>query len=502
MNRQRGLLLSTSAICGLTILDTNLVSIVLPQIMVEMGEGDSQMVWVMSSFLLVFSSLLLPAGALADRVGRRSLLVAGLLVFGGGALACSFASSIFTLCLMRGVQGAGAALLLIPALATIADTFFAPDEATRAWGTWGAVMGLSMILAPLLSALVGHALGWRWAFRVVVPLCVGLILAVKRLVPVERRRAYSDFDWRGCLLFFVSMFAWVWLLIQQPRTGWSSTALLAAAIGVLGLWLFTRTERAIRAPMMDLRLFGSPAFVGAVVAMIGYSAAAQVMMALLPLYLQIGQGVPFHLSGTAVLPFALSMFLFPYAARRLSGMLLSHHILCLGLLIIALGNLILARFATATSLPAVFAGMAVLGAGGGLINGETQKAIMAAAPGARRGMASGLSTTSRFVAMLAGYAALSAVLAEGVEVELHAQLCSGLREACAVSREITSATVTGRFVAPEARGMVDPEIAIRSYRAGFESLYITAAVIALISAGASFVLLRRAPATGRVAASR
>lgn len=502
MNRQRGLLLSASAICGLTVLDTNLVSIVLPQMMVDLGEGGSHMVWVMSSFLLVFSSLLLPAGALADRVGRRPLLVTGLLVFGGGALACSYASSVLALCVMRGVQGAGAALLLIPALATIADTFPEPDEAPRAWGTWGAVMGLSMILAPLLSAFVGHFLGWRWAFRVIVPLCVGLVIAVKRLFRVERQDSSTAFDWRGSLLFFVTMLVWVWLFIQLPHSGWSNAAVLAAWTGVLALWLFIRAELANTSPMMDIRLFRSPGFVGAVVAMIGYSSTAQVMMALFPLYLQVGQGVPFLLSGMAVLPFAFSMFLFPYVARRVSVVLLSHHILCLGLLIIALGNWILAQFATATSLPGVFVGMAVLGAGGGLINGETQKAIMSAVPDTRRGMASGLSTTTRFVAMLAGYAALSAVLAVGVEYELHARICSGLLEACAVSRDMTMAAVTGRFVASGAQGIVDPDIAIRSYRAGFESLYTTAAAIALVSAGASFALLRRARATSEMTASR
>ena len=136
--------------------------------------------------------------------------------------------------------------------------------------------------------------------------------------------------------------------------------------------------------------------------------------------------------------------------------------------------------------------MAVVGTGGGLINGETQKAIMTTMPPNRRGMASGVSTTTRFVSMLTGYAGLSAVMASGIQQALRARVCDGLVKACVVPHEMLTAVVSGRIVKQGAQGIVGYETAINSYRVGFESLHITAAMVALLAAGVSVALAHRA----------
>jgi Na+/melibiose symporter-like transporter len=201
-------------------------------------------------------------------------------------------------------------------------------------------------------------------------------------------------------------------------------AVLARAASALCLFgLFVALERRVRQPMLDLALFANRRFVGAVAAMLAYAAAAQVMASLLPLYLQNARGASALQAGVGMLPFALGMLLLPVVGRRLAAFMAGYQILALGLAIVALGNVVMmwSAYMPENSL-LVLLGMAILGSGGGLLNGETQKAIMGAVPAERAGMASGISTTSRFCGILLGFAGLGAVLASGARTTLLAGL--------------------------------------------------------------------------------
>lgn len=487
----QAVLLTASAVCALTIFDTNLLGVITPMLVVDLGVDFSHMAWVLSSFLLSFASLLLVAGALADRYGRQRTLLVGLWVYGGAALASSLAPDIELLIAARTLQGAGAAFLLAPALAIIGQTFRTPENAVKAWAVWGSIMGLTMVLAPLLSSLAGAWWGWRWALGMLAPICAVLVFLVARLIAESTSPRQHSFDWLGAILFSLTMLAGSWSLIRGPEVGWDSEQVLwPLLLGGLMSGGFVWHELTRVGPMLQLRLFGSPAFIGAVAAMLGYAAAAQVMAAFLPLYLQHGLGVSVAWTGIALLPFAMAMLVFPLVGRHLSARLESRQLLGLGLVIIALGNWGLSNAVESANPTFFFISMACLGAGGGLINGETQKAILSTVSTDSVGMASGISTTARFLAMLMGYAGLSSVMLTGVREQLQESLCAGLN--CWLEPALVTATATGDFVKSEYGGSAVPHsIAMLGYQSGFSALFNVAGAVALMAACAVLLLMRR-----------
>ncbi len=486
---RRGILLTASAACALTIFDTNLIGVITPVLVADLKVDFAHMAWLLSSFLLSFASLLLVAGSLADHYGRKRILVLGLSVFGGSALACSLASSVELLIVARVMQGVGAAFLLAPALAIIGQSFREPGEAVKAWAAWGSIMGLTMVVAPLFSSLVGAWLGWRWALGMMAPLCGLLVWQVIRWIEESRSPRQQGFDWLGALLFSLTMLAGSWSLIRGPEVGWYSPQVLWPLFwGSMVLCGFILWELKVASPMLQLRLFRVPAFVGAVGAMLGYAAAAQVMAAFLPVYLQQGLGVAVEWTGIALLPFALAMLIFPLIGRRLSAWLPSWQLLGMGLVIIALGNWGMAASVQWLHPITFFISMACLGAGGGLINGETQKAILGTVTASQVGMASGISTTARFLAMLMGYAGLSSVMLSGVREQLQKSLCP--EQECWLASELVTAVATGDLVQAEFEGRsLSQQVALLSYQSGFITLFNTAAAIALVAAGSVFLLM-------------
>jgi predicted MFS family arabinose efflux permease len=340
-------------------------------------------------------------------------------------------------------------------------------------------MGFTMVTAPLVSSLVGDLLGWRWAFLSMVLISGALIIAVPKVIRMDRREDSGPFDWSGALTFCLAMFAWTWALISGSQSGWGHPlTILSAASGCLGTVVFLWIENGKEKPMLDLNLFRSGRFVGSVIAMLGYAGTAQVMAALLPLYLQNGLGVSFLWVGVAILPFSIAMFLLPSVSRRLSGHWGSARLLRSGLLVISVGNLGLWFAATTGSFIASCAGMAILGAGGGLINGETQKAILGSIPIAKQGMGSGISTTARFMGLLMGFTGLSSVLAFGIKARLRQQLCDARLTECPLLQGEFQRVLTGQNTEVMARPG-SPEITV--YLQGFGDVFLMAAIIAFLS---------------------
>ena len=494
MRKETAILLVASTGCAMTVLDTNVVGIVLPTIARDLQASFAEVEWVISTYVLCFAALLLPAGSIADRYGRRRVFLFGIALFAIASLACGLAPSAPGLYLARAVQGVGAAFLLAPALAIIGHTFHDENARSRAWAVWGGIMGLTMVVSPLIGGAISSVLGWRWAFHINLPICVLLAIAVLTLVEESRDPTPRTLDIPGIILFTLAMFSVTWALIVGPSHGWmSGPVLLRIAGGLLLFAVFVWVERRRTHPMLDLELFTAWPFVGAVLAMFAYASSAQVMASLLPLFLQNGRGNGALTAGIGMLPFALAMLIFPQVGRRLSPFLDSSRILTLGLAIVALGNLTMMFAARQQGELLLIFGMAILGTGGGLLNGETQKAIMGTVPRHRAGMASGISTTSRFSGILLGFAGLGAVLASGTR--------SALEQAMAAERLPIEPGFVDSIAAGDlerAVGAYSPDLAATitslaqdGYSAGFSHAFLTAAIIALASAVVVFVTMRR-----------
>jgi EmrB/QacA subfamily drug resistance transporter len=487
-SRTDAVLLLASAGCALTVLDTNVVGVVLPTIARDLSASFADIEWVVSAYVLCFASLLLPAGTLADRIGRRRLYLIGLVLFALASVACGLAAQAGALYLARAGQGAAAAFMLAPALSLIGHAHQDPARRARAWAIWGAIMGLTMVLAPLIGGAIATWLGWRWAFHINLPLCLLLAALSGCYVPESRDPVRRRIDVAGVVLFAGSMLSWTWALIRGPVEGWTSTAVLPwLASGVVLGAAFIGVERRRVQPMLDLRLFRIPALVGAVIAMFAYAAAVQVMASLLPLLLQNVRGDSVLRAGVHMLPFALAMLLLPFLGRRLGAHWDSGKILALGLGVAVLGNLGIALSLWQHSGPGLLVAMAVLGSGGGLLNGETQKAIMSVIPPDRAGMASGISTTARFSGILIGFATLGAVLSSHVRVAAEARLAAAGHPA---SPALLERVVVGELsTSTDALGV----LARAAYAQGAGYAFVAAALMALLAMLATRWLMRLPP---------
>ncbi|HEX7907489.1 MAG TPA: MFS transporter [Paraburkholderia sp.] len=483
-------LATASATCALIVLDTNVVAVSLPSIARSFHASFAEVEWVVSAYMVAFASCLLPAGALADRVGRKRMLLLGLAVFFLASLGCGAAPSAAVLNITRAVKGVGAAMLLTAALAVIANTFHEGPARVRAWAVWGTCMGLATTVAPLVGGVITQWLGWRWIFLLNLPVCAVLAWCASRAIGESRNPQPGPLDAAGSLLFGVALALGIWALIEVPADGlasWPTAARLAACVLLFGA--FVQVQRGRVHAMVDLALFRQPRFVAAVLAMFGYAACAQVMMTFLPLYLQNAFGLSAVAAGVGMLPFALSMVVGPNIGAALGKRISSMAVLSIGLLLIALGNGLTALTASGNRYVLVALGMIVTGLGAGILNGDTQKAIMACVPPERTGMASGISTTTRFTAIVTSVGVLGAVLA----ARAHAALLAGTPltadvkialEAGFMSRVLAGDAAQATAQLPPAARATLASAAHASFASGFAAaLGLAAAVAASIAAG-------------------
>ena len=489
-------LLTASGVCSLIVLDTNIVAVTLPSIARDLGANFADIEWVVSAYMLAFAALLLPAGSLADRFGRKRTLLCGLGLFILASLGCGAAPNVLLLDIARAIKGVGAALLLTSALATIGHTFHDEVERAKAWAFWGACMGVAMTAAPTVGGLITEFIGWRWIFYLNLPVGGLLVLMVLRAIPESRDTQAARLDPWGSLAFSASLLCLIWGLIEANRIGWSHPLTYARLLGgVALLGLFVLIERVQRRPMVDLQLFRHPRFIGALLGMFAYAGCAQVMMTLLPFYLQNGLGFSAIASGLGMLPFALTMLICPRIGVRLATRYAPATLMAAGLTLVGCGNLLAAWAVQAGGYLSFALAIAVTGAGAGLLNGDTQKNIMACVPRDRAGMASGLSTTMRFSAIMLAIGVFGALLGSHTQQRLHASLGASAAPWLDQAQAIASRVVAGDMPAAlallpdSAKELVEP-LARQAFVDGFGMVLGAAGLLALLAAVTVGTLMR------------
>lgn len=481
-------LLTASAVCALIVLDTNIVAVTLPTIARDLGANFADLEWVVSAYMLAFAALLLPAGSLADRFGRRTTLMWGLGIFILASVGCGAAPNAVFLDIARAVKGVGAALLLTSALAAIGHSFHDEVERAKAWAFWGGCMGVATTASPTLGGLITEYVGWRWIFYLNLPVGLFLMYSVWRAVPQSRDTQAARLDPWGSLAFSASLLCLIWGLIEANRIGWSNSVTWMRLLGgALLLGLFVVIERLQQRPMIDLQLFRHPRFIGALLGMFFYAACAQVMMTMLPFYLQNGLGLSAISAGLGMLPFAVTMLIFPRIGARLAGRVSPANMMAAGLALVGSGNLLSAWAVTAGGYLPFALAIAVTGAGAGLLNGDTQKNIMACVPRERTGMASGMSTTMRFSAIMLGIGVYGALLAGHSERLLHDSLTVQGGQWLEQVHGIASRVVAGDMAAamnllPQAAQPLVERLARQAFVGGFSLLLWVAGLAGLLAA--------------------
>jgi DHA2 family methylenomycin A resistance protein-like MFS transporter len=396
----------------MSVANANLIAVALPPLSTDLATSGAQDLWIVDAYVLVFAALLVAGGVLADRYGRKRALLAGVTIFGLGALWSALATSPEMLIAARVVQAIGPPLLLPASLAILTANVADPLQRARAIGLWGAASGFGVAVGPLIGGAVVSGLGWRWAFGVNVPVAIGLVLATWRFIPDDRPApATHPFDLRGALLVTLTLGALVFALIEGPERGWGSLEVLGGfVIATLALLAFVAAERRHPAPLVDLELLRRPAFAAANLA------AASVMFAILATsvylsaFLQAYRDFSPLETGLALLPLGGAVALLAPVSGRLTAHVRPRTLIAAGLLCSALGALALARISGEDGPADLWLALLALGAGAGLALPPTTATAVSAVPAARTGMASAIHNAGRQVGATLGVAVLGSIV--------------------------------------------------------------------------------------------
>ena len=485
-------LICSSAPSFMLQLDTNIVAVSLPSISQSLKANFAGIEWVVTAYTLSFASLLLPAGALADRFGRKRVLLIGLGIFTAASFFCGAAPNLATLITARAFQGVGAAMQLSAALATL-SSFFKGDERARAFAFWGSVVGAGMAMGPIVGGLITQSFGWQWAFYINLPIGVLTLVLVAIIVTDSRDPDAVRFDLPGVATFSAFLFLTTLALISGNHDGWTSPHILAEGAGaLLFLVLFIIVEKREARPMVDFAFFRRPTYLGANVAQFTFAAGLLTMLTFMPIYFQHALGLSPRQSGLAMLPMALPLFLVPrivtaHLAHRLSGRTL----LTAGLALVSLGLAFIA-LVTGGDYRWMLVGMLITGLGAGLLNGETTKVGMTVIPPERAGMASGISGTMRFTGIVIGFAALGVALFSRISSDIIAALPAVDGAArFGFIREVASGNLSGSGLTSTATPALRA-LALESFTRGYATLFTVAAALCLVATILTWWLVRAA----------
>ena len=483
------------AVCLTTfmlLLDITVVVVALPNMQERFDASLTGLQWVVDAYALTLAALILTAGALADRYGRRLVFVTGVVLFTASSLLCGLAWSITALDVARALQGIGGAALFATALALIGHEYRGPER-FGALAVWGATVGAAVACGPLVGGVLTDALGWRWIFFVNVPVGAFALAVALTRISESRDAGARHTDVQGLVTFSAALFLIVFGIVRGNAEGWTSaTILLALVCGVLLLALFVVLELRQARPMFDMTLFRQRAFVAVSVATFCIAAGMFAMFPYLSIYLQDVLGYSPLATGLRFLPLTAFVFFVPLATRRIAARVPLRVMIGVGLALVASGLLLMYGLEADSGWTALLAGFIVGGIGIGVANPALAAGALRVVDPARTGMASGINNTFRLAGVAVGVAALGALLQNRVESEFSLAAGSGADGLGAAVSSSGLRAVAGR---PD---LVEP--AKTAFVTGLDDLLLTGAVLVAIGAVTAFALLRSpapaaAPAT-------
>jgi len=404
-------LLAVGLATFMTYLDNNVVNVAIPAVQRDLHLTTSGLEWVVSGYILVFASLLLAGGRLADVWGRKRVFMTGLAIFTGSSLAAGLATTAGELIAARAVQGLGAALLTPTTLAIISATFEAGRKRAAAIGIWSAVGALALAVGPLIGGVLSQYLSWEWIFFINVPVGIATMLLGWRVIDESRdENAPRRLDLPGVLTSALALFALTYALIEGHDKGWTSPLILGtfAAAAVLGA-LFVRIENSSANPMVALRLFRERVFSGGLTALSLWAFGLFGIYFFTSLYLQGVLGFSSTKAGAAFVPMALLMAVGAIISERVSHRLGAHRVVSVALVVMGLGIASVSLLGADASFASLMPAFAVIGISGGFTVPLTAS-VIDAMPTAEAGVASGVFNASREVAGLLGITVIGAVL--------------------------------------------------------------------------------------------
>ena len=386
---------------------TTALNTALPVIKVDLGMSLQGLQWTVDAYSLVIACLLLLAGSLADRYGRRLVFIAGLVLFTLASAGCGLASSAGWLITMRVVQAVGGAMLNPVALSIITNALTRPEDRARAIGTWGAVFGLSIGLGPVIGGTLVSALGWRSVFFVNIPLTLVALWLTLRHISESRAARPRRLDPAGQVSFALALAGLTYAVIDETST----VAAITLGVFVLAAVSFVAIELRSQQPLLDLRFFRSPPLAGAsLIAILAFGVLAGFSF-LSSLYLQQARSLTPIQAGLALLPMAGFMAV----VGIVSGRLVARHgprvPLVVSGLTIAAGCAMLLGLTKDTPMGYLLTAFAVLGIGLGMVNPPISTTAVSSMPADQSGVAASLASVSRQIGGVLGVAVVGVFVA-------------------------------------------------------------------------------------------
>ncbi|GIE99032.1 MFS transporter [Paractinoplanes rishiriensis] len=439
-NPRRWLILAVLCLSLLVVVIDNMVlNIAIPSLIQDLGASTAEIQWIIDSYILVFAGLLLTAGSLSDRHGRRLGLVIGLTVFGGASVLAVLCETPGQLIAARGLMGVGAAFLM-PGTLSILTTVFAEDERKKAIAIWSSVLAVGALGAPAIGGVLLEHFWWGSVFLMNIPIAVLGIIAALVIIPESRGRAGRP-DLVGALLSMIGMTALVWAVISTAKDGWGSASTLGGfLIAVVGLAGFAVWERRVAEPMLPLTLFRDRNFAGASLSIVLLSFSAGGVMLAITQYLQFVLGYPPMKAGFAFIPMLVTGMVFNGVGVVVDKRFGTRAALCTGLLLMAGGFGVMASLAPDDSYLKLAIAFVVMGMGTGIAGPAAYGTLMAALPPDRVGVGSAVNDTVQQVGTALSVAVLGSVLTATYRAAMPDEVLPQARESIGDALRIAAAT--------------------------------------------------------------
>src|SRR3954447_19731977 len=443
MERKWWTLIAVSVATFMLLLDITVVNVALPSIRDDLGASFTDLQWVIDAYALTLAALVLTAGSLADRLGRRRVFAGGLALFSFASLLCALAPDPTFLNLARALQGVGGAIMFAVSLALVAQEFPAGRERGTAMGIYGASIGVAVAVGPLVGGALTDSLGWQSIFYLNVPIGLGAIAITYLKLRESRDPNATKIDWPGVVTFSVSLFMLVLALVRGNDEGWGSTLIVSLFAGaVILLGAFFAIERGVSEPMLSLELFKRPSFTGVQLAAFAVSASMFALFLYITLYLQNYLGLTPLQAGLRYLPITVASFV----AAPISGALLSRvparFLLAIALVGVGVGLLLMHGVDAGSEWTTLLPGFIVAGLAVGLINPVIADVAGSVVPVRESGMAAGVNDPFRRVGVAVGVAVWGAIFV-GRGADKVATLTAGVPGADGHSRALVEAASSG-----------------------------------------------------------
>jgi EmrB/QacA subfamily drug resistance transporter len=452
--RNRWTLIAVALATFMTYLDNNIVNVAIPRIQESLHLSTAGLEWVVSGYILVFASLLLAGGRLADVYGRRRLFLIGLAIFTVASFAAGIANGSAELITARAVQGLGAALVTPTTLAIISATFPGKKERAAAIGVWSAVGALALAIGPLLGGVISQHLSWGWIFYINVPVGVATIALGAWAISESRESAAPRrLDVPGIVTSVLSLLGLTYALIEGHDRGWTSGVILGSfALAIVGALAFLFVENRAAEPMVAVSLFRERVFTGGTIAVLMWGFGLFGIYFFTSLYLQNVLGFSPTEAGAAFVPMALLMAVGAIVSEKAASKIGGANLVGFAMLLMAVGIASVSLLGRHASYLDLMPSFAVIGIGGGLSVTLTAM-VLGAMPESEAGVASGIFNASREVAGLLGITVIGAILTARQSAAAHAghdavdSFLSGYRAGLLVAAVLVAAGGAAAFIA-------------------------------------------------------